>query len=453
LATQAQSVQGLPLPAYLARLRLPSGAVLTATLLALVLQWVIARIYASLVVDLFGGARTAHAVGGVVVAIAYAFTAIASAACALYCERRPGPSRIIVVIHLLAVIIPLQALVAAQFELARPEFAAVVALAYIGVLAFGALMPDVQVPPAGTRVRVAVFILASLVTAYVFASLVAGGGLARANFNLAAVYDVREQFLEHLAPFMGYLVPWQGSVINPALMLLGFKRRSPLVVLLGLGLQLFLFSMTGFRSFLLLPALLVGLMLIGRRRHLTAVALTGVLSVVAIALGIYAWLDLAVVPALLVDRVIVIPAEIHYWYYDFFGTHGQAPLQLSQSVLSAVTSAYYSAPIAEVIGWKYMGSAASANVGVFGDAFANFGFPGCFIFALLFSLLLKSVDAAGRTTDPRIAAALVGMPAFQLVNSGLLTTILTHGLGLTIIALWLFGSQPPTDERSTGRST
>jgi hypothetical protein len=51
--------------------------------------------------------------------------------------------------------------------------------------------------------------------------------------------------------------------------------------------------------------------------------------------------------------------------------------------------------------------------------------------------LLKVVDAAGRGADPRVAAALVAMPAFLLVNSGLLTTLLTHGLALTVIVLWV----------------
>ena len=144
----------------------------------------------------------------------------------------------------------------------------------------------------------------------------------------------------------------------------------------------------------------------------------------------------------LVDRVIIIPAEIHYWYYDFFGVNGAPALQLSQSVLAPLTDAHYGTPIAEVIGWKYMGSAASANVGLFGDAFANFGFAGCAIFALLFGLVLKAVDAAARGADPRLAAALVAMPSFELVNSGLLTTLLTHGLALTIVVLWVLASSP-----------
>jgi len=276
----------------------------------------------------------------------------------------------------------------------------------------------------------------------VFGSLLARGGLARLSFDLTTVYEVREEFIEHVAPLMGYLVPWQGYVINPALMLIAFRRRSLLIGLLALALQLLLFGMTGYRAFLLLPALLAGCYVLGRRRHLVALAIGGVLALIGVALTLYAWLDEPLIPSLLVDRVLVVPAEIHFWYYDFFGVRGQAPLQLSQSLFSALSTPHYSVPIPEVIGWQYMGSAAFANVGLFGDAFANFGFAGCAIFALLFALLLKVTDAAALATDPRIAAALLGMPAFQLVNSGLLTTLLTHGLALAILVLWAFGRAP-----------
>ena len=426
----------MPFTAQQLRVRLPPLAVVVAVLLGLALQWVTARVYAGLVVERFEGLRTAGVAGSAAIAVSYLITALTSAACALYCERRRGASRVIVVVHLVAVIIPLQALVAAQFDLARPEFAAAVGLAYLGTLAIAGLVPEVQLPRANALARALLLIAAVLVSLYVLMSLLRGGGLARISFDLGAVYEVREEFLERLGPLIGYLVPWQGFVLNPALLVVGLRRRSAFLVLLGLVLQALLFGMTGYRAFLLNPALLVVFYLIGRRRQLTAIALAGMLAVIGIALALYAWLDEPIIPLLLVDRVIVIPAEIHYWYYDFFGVHGQAALQLSQSIFAPLSTAHYATPIAEVIGWTYMGRDASANVGLFGDAFANFGLSGVAIFALLFALLLKVVDSAGRGVDPRVAAALLAMPALQLVNSGLLTTLLTGGLALAILVLW-----------------
>src|SRR6185437_1018596 len=135
-----------------------------------------------------------------------------------YCQRRTAASRVIVVIHLVAVIIPLQALVATQFELARPEFALAVGVAYLGTIALAGLLPDVRLPRPSSRVRAVLLVAALLETMYVMWALLTRGGLARLSFDLTAVYEVREEFVSQLAPLAGYLVPWQGYVLNPALL-------------------------------------------------------------------------------------------------------------------------------------------------------------------------------------------------------------------------------------------
>jgi len=424
--------------AHIARgVRLPSVATALTVALALLFQWILARVYADLIVEYFNGSRTVHA-GGVEVPVSYFITAITSIACARYCERHSGPSRVLLMLHLIAVVIPLQALVVAQFEYARPEFSDAVALSFMAALMLAGNTPELSVPQPGPIARIVLVFFLVLLSAYVYGALIVAGGLGRLSFDLAKVYDVRDEFIEGLAPLEGYFVPWQGLVLNPALMLAALKRRSLLLGAVALGLQTLLFGMTGFRAFLLMPGLLLGMYAIGARRQLTALGLAGMLLLVGLALLLYVWLDIPQIPALLVDRVIIIPAEIHFWYYDFFGVHGNAPLQLSQSVFSLITTTHYQAPIAEVIGWKYMGVTAWANVGLFADAFANFGFAGCAVFAALFALVLKTLDAASRATDARVAAALIAVQAFQLVNGGLLTTLLTHGLGIAILILWAF---------------
>ncbi len=418
-------------------LSLLSAPVAITTLLALTLQWLIALVYVDLIAGLVGSDRATHS-GGLEGAIAYLCTAITSAATAYYCLKRTGPSRVLLVLHLVGVVIPLQALVVAQFEFARPEFATAVAVAYLATVLLAVGTPTLRIGRPGRLARLLVVTACVLLSVYVYASLVAHGGIGRMSFDLAKVYEVRDQFLEGLAPLAGYFVPWQGLVLNPALMLAALKRRSLLLGLFALALQGVLFGMTGYRAFLLMPGLLAAMYFIGGRRHLAALAVAGIMALIGAALGLYAWLDLPQIPNLLVDRVIIVPAELHFWYYDFFGTLGHAPLQLSQSVLAALSDSHYSAPIAEVIAWKYMGVAAWANVGLFADAFANFGYAGCAVFTLLFAAVLKTLDAASTGTDARIAAALIAVQAFQLVNAGLLTTLLTHGLALAIVVLWAF---------------
>lgn len=417
-------------------------AVVRAIVLGLLLELVIAHTYATQMIQLLGGATHAQPASPFAVVISYLMTATATAACSIYCERSRGPGRFVLAVHLVAVIIPLQALVATNFELAQLPFACAVAIAFTATALVAAAGKTVRLPTAPAVASIAVMALV-FVTLYVFGMLIAHGGLSRLNFDLNLVYQVREEFLEDAGPFAGYLIPWQGYVINPAIIVLGIKRRSVLLIGGGVILQSMLFAMTGFRAFLFIPLLMLAFYMIGARRQIVAYAVAGALGIAAIAGVLYVILGDPLIPSIMIYRVLVIPAEIHFWYYDYFGAQAHPLAQLSESIFSAFVHSPYPMPIADVIGWQYLGSAASANVGVFGDAFANFGFLGCALFAILFGLVLKAIDTAALKTDPRVSAALIGAPAFQLVNSGLLTTLATHGLALTILALWLLSERPP----------
>lgn len=431
--------------------RIPYQGVVASLVLGLVFEWVLAAVYQGLIVHTFGGVSEPHLTSTLQAVISYAVTAVACITCSIYCSRRSGPSRVIVVIHLVGVVVPLQALVAARYEYASPAFASVVAFAYVAALALAAVLPRLTLAPAGRAGRVVLSMVAVLMTLYLYGALLAGGGLDRISFSLASVYQVRAAFLRNAAPLTGYLVPWQGYVLNPSMMLLGVRRRSVILAGLGLVLQLALFGETGYRAFLFLPLLLVVFYVVALRRDLTATALSGAIAVVLFALGLYAALGAPLIPSLLVDRLLVIPAQIHYWYYNFFGVHHAPFLQLSQSIFASLSEAPFQSPIAEVIGWTYMNSNGSANVGVFGDAFANFGFLGCAAFAILLALVLVVLDAAAKGVNSRIATALIAMPAFELINSGLLTTLLTEGLAVAIVVLWAIGESPVRSKPRSAR--
>jgi hypothetical protein len=425
--------------------------VIAAVGLGLLYEWVLAAVYQGLIVQAFGGVSEAHLTSTLQAVISYVATAIACVACSIYCSRRRGPSRVIVVVHLVGVVLPLQALVAARYEFASAAFASVVALAYVGAVALAAMLPQLRLPPAGKLGRAVLISMSLLMTLYLYAALMARGGLSRLNFDLVSVYKVRAEFVRSAAPFTGYLVPWQGYVLNPCVMLLGIRKRSVMLGGVGLALELLLFGETGYRAFLFLPVLLIAFYVIALRRNLTAIALTGAIAVVGIALALYAALRAPLIPSLLVDRLLMIPAQIHYWYYNFFGVHHAPFLQLSQSIFSFLADAPFHSPIAEVIGWTYMNSNGSANVGLFGDAYANFGFLGCGIFAILLALVLVTLDAAARGVHPRVATALIAMPAFELINSGLLTTLLTEGLALAIVVLWAMWESPVRSAAAVAR--
>jgi len=94
-------------------------------------------------------------------------------------------------------------------------------------------------------------------------------------------------------------------------------------------------------------------------------------------------------------------------------------------------------PITRVISWTYWGRDFGPNVGYLGDAFANFGFMGMFLFSMILGVFLRIVDSISRHLPANLIAAIIAVPAMALANSALFTSLLTHGFILSLIMIWL----------------
>ena len=148
----------------------------------------------------------------------------------------------------------------------------------------------------------------------------------------------------------------------------------------------------------------------------------------------------AALAGVLVDRLVMIPGEIHYFYYDYFHREGHDLLYLTQSILSAFGEPLRR-PVPEMISANYLGvTEGSANVGLFADAYMNLGLLGCAIFAVLLAVVVRVAESLAVRSGPALAVVLLAAPSLTLVNVGLMTTLLTHGLLLGLLVLWLVGS-------------
>ena len=200
--------------------------------------------------------------------------------------------------------------------------------------------------------------------------------------------------------------------------------------------------MTNYKSFLLAPVLVAAFtFMIGSPRRVLFGILLGAVAGILLAQALYALTDELLIPALLVRRLFFQPAEMHFWYYDFFSRPGHPFVMLSNSVLSCLSDYPYSRPVVSMISWEYPRLEEGANVGWLADAYAQFGFAGMIGFSMLLALLLKVVDAVSARVPMQIACGAVAVPAFSLVNSGLLTSMLTHGLLVAILSLWVLGGR------------
>ena len=146
--------------------------------------------------------------------------------------------------------------------------------------------------------------------------------------------------------------------------------------------------------------------------------------------------------SLFVRRVFFVPAKLTLDYFSFFSLNEF--VFWSNSILSNFSAYPYSLSIPDLIG-RFNGSDAAANNGFISSGYGHGGLLGVAIYTLIFSYFLRFLDVVVINSDVPVWLALcmtiVPLRA-ALVSSDLLTTMLTHGLALSLVMILLFRRSP-----------
>lgn len=261
--------------------------------------------------------------------------------------------------------------------------------------------------------------------------------------NVADVYDVRAAYdlavADSRLPFVAYAVAWSAIVANPLAMLLGLRARRYVMFGTALAIEIILYGITGYKSALLMVAFIVPLYLLlaARRRPVAGLYLAiAPVAVILVSVAADQLLESSLVTSLFVRRTLMVPGQLLAVYFDFF-SHNPT-YALSHSILRFLGAGPYDLDPGHLIGAVYFHSPGlNANANVWADGLANFGFAGLFAATAGVGLVMILLDGAATGRDLQVTGTLAGLMAFPLSNSAFLTTILTHGLGLALLLVFL----------------
>ncbi len=293
-------------------------------------------------------------------------------------------------------------------------------------------------------------VMLGLLSAIFYALIIAAFGLHFRYIALADVYTVRSQFEETLhntSPLVAYAVCWQMYVINPLLMAMGFTSRRISLALAGLAGQFAIYSIAGFRDVLFSAAFLLYLLwaMQSRKPFGTRLVLTwtAIFSGAA-ALEFFGYSR--TLAGLIQERMTGTPGLLTGYYYEFFSTHPKA--LLGHSIFKPFVDYPYALGPPNLIGFVYYhDTGMSANANFWADAYANFGYAGIVCFTLLLALVLWLYDSGSAGRNRYVTALVIALPAFAVANSGLLTSLLTHGIGLAMLLMYLMPAAMDEHER------
>lgn len=259
------------------------------------------------------------------------------------------------------------------------------------------------------------------------------------NMNINNVYELRAENPTGNIPYSGYFINWTAKVFLPFLIvftLVRFKPSVNMLFIISLLLTILLFSVTGHKGYLFAIPMLLGTVLLLKAKNVYLLLLLILSSLIIIGLFIMLVFNDNTIMTLFVRRMLYMPAQISYYYYDFFEG---SPVLLSNSVMSGFFSYPHQLEPAYLIGdLYYQKPDMSANNGIITDGFMHFGILGVIIWAILFSFILKLIDSLvyGKNYIVLIPVLLIGLRSF--IDGALLTSLLTHGFFLTIFLCYLY---------------
>lgn len=256
------------------------------------------------------------------------------------------------------------------------------------------------------------------------------------------VYAIRAEYKESLmvgGRLAGYFLTWMGGIIIPFIATWAIINRKMIILLVAILSQLEIYAIAGQKIHLFAAIfiiwILVGIRFFrGKLLHYTAFSFT-FLVIVGGAMDYL--LETTMVTELFTRRMFYVPAQLHYYYSEFFAQNPYT--YLSQSNFFKNLLQYpYDLPIGNIIGDFYFWRpemAAGANM--WADAFASFGLAGMLIFTLLLWLLNNLIDGFSQGKNIYLVYALIAFPVRALNDTSLLSTMLTHGMILSLFFLML----------------
>ncbi|CAD5902616.1 putative B-band O-antigen polymerase [Carnobacterium maltaromaticum] len=262
------------------------------------------------------------------------------------------------------------------------------------------------------------------------------------HFNFSEVddvYDLREAYRDQVNRFSGYAINWQSKIINALLVALGIIKKQYWFIFIGVFGQIFIFSITGQKSVALSSVFILGIIFCVQKngKYFVLRFIYSLIGLICLTAGVDKIFNSSEYTSLFVRRMLITPGLLLSYYFDFFSDNPK--IYLSHSIFKSFIDYPYDRLPPFLIGKEFFGREdLAANANLWADSFANFGYLGILFFTLILAGILYLYDCISNNRNFIVSVVLIAMPAWSLVDTSLMTSILTHGILLALLINYFF---------------
>lgn len=259
-------------------------------------------------------------------------------------------------------------------------------------------------------------------------------------FNINNVYDIRAKTV---LPFgFGYFLNWACKIIIPFCIVYYYRKGKNKMYLFYILIQVIMYLIYAHKTFLfIIPVLLVIIFMIERNILIKGIYV-GLIGGILSGLGLFILNAKNIFFAsIFIRRFLFVPAFLKNMYYNFYsmGPKNWFAYGRLGEILGVKPNYPYttSTVIATYIHGEFW---TGANTGYMGDAYAQGGILMMFVMAILLALILRLIEKISFNMDYKLVIASVFYVLLTLNDGGLLTSLLTGGLAVFILIIYIYDS-------------
>lgn len=229
-------------------------------------------------------------------------------------------------------------------------------------------------------------------------------------------------------------------IVIPLTLLIAIGEKKWVAVCFVILIQVYTFAVTGFKTYLFIPLMMIGLKLMPslnlKRTILVALPLVLIAGIV-----LYKITDNYMLSAIFSDRIFFFPAYIKYCYFDFFCTNEF--VYYSQNSIAKILGVHsnYETLVSYMIGGIYFDKPEMmTNTGYMADAYSNLGVIGILLMSLILAVVIRyskrRLDLFPAELQSSISAIFIIF--FYTLNDGHVINVLFSGGMLFVVLLISF---------------
>jgi oligosaccharide repeat unit polymerase len=267
--------------------------------------------------------------------------------------------------------------------------------------------------------------------------IITSGGHMVLNFK--DVYIFRDQFgASGSSGIFGYINSWTSKIFAVLFFAWTLEKKKLFLIFISSSLILAMFIFSGHKG--VLQGIMLTLFfyfLFNKIKKKELFILISFLFLIIFSLSAFFIYDFTMVASLLIRRLLILPAELNFVYFDFFTHHDF--VYWSNGILKYFLNNPYQVEMTHVIG-AYMGHPSmGANTGFMASAYMHAGIFGIIIYTILAIIIINLITNFSEKINKYIVMSIVFIPIKTMfISSDMLTTLLTHGLLVSIFTLWLY---------------